>query len=820
MIITTEQQKIIDLSTGPHLVLAPPGTGKTELLSYRVDQALNRGVPSYEMICLTFTNRAAKSMKERIEAKHPANGVFIGNIHNFCSNFLFRNKLITQFASILDEEDTTLLFQEAVSLEDQVGEYEKSELVKLNTYLKQTNFDFPEDLIMPPQRNFIENELAISICKTYESLKEESSLLDFDDLLTLTYYFLCNPTSEYKLSKYAWIQVDEVQDINSIQWAILNLIASANAHIVYFGDYEQAIFSFTGARLDRLHSVAKSCQVHNNLQENFRSPSYLIDIFIAYAKQHLSPSWKRDPFSSTRTQPLPGDLAIYEVNGTAANEVEFISTRIIPKCILEHGTQSAILVRSNKTAESFSSRLTTSEINHFCISGFDLFARKLTKDIIAFLSCLANPFDRVSWFRIFNIFARTQSLKESRHFINTLLLNGFLPCDFLSSDESKYPFDDFLNVYFNKRIVIFDTETTGLDTESDDIIQIAAIEISKGVIGRTFEVYIQTDKSLNASVNVHHITNEMLAEKGVPANEAINRFKSFVNGDSLVAHNLAYDWAILSSNNVRSGIETSAHFSSLNFDTLEITRRLHPKLHSYKLVDLISAFSLDGENTHNALDDVKATANLVQYLVPQISNIVPSQKSFTEEHQRILLRFRSNLLPLWSSLQAGLNHDTSFRFIIERFLEHSLEYVKYEIENTSLSQLEKLLVHMDLKTGTKPLAKLLQRDLFHYKSCKEADLITDHEQIVISTIHKAKGLEFDNVIIPECVNNIYPHFYSQSNEEILEDARLLYVGITRSKKRLIVTNHTISVNKYGKSFTRTRSYFLNPIVHYFKVLSV
>ena len=87
--LSEEQQKIVELSEGEHLVLAPPGTGKTELLARRVSLALQRGIPPSKMICLTFTNRAAKGMKERADVTHPGSSVFIGNVHNLCINFLY-----------------------------------------------------------------------------------------------------------------------------------------------------------------------------------------------------------------------------------------------------------------------------------------------------------------------------------------------------------------------------------------------------------------------------------------------------------------------------------------------------------------------------------------------------------------------------------------------------------------------------------------------------------------------------------------------------------------------------------------------------------
>lgn len=818
--LTEEQKIIVELSEGQHLVLAPPGTGKTELLAERVNLALNRYIPAEQMICLTFTNRAAKGMKEKIDEKHPDCGVFIGNIHQFSSNFLFKNKLFPQFTSLLDEEDADQLLLEAKSIENYKIEVFNPDLLRFNTLLKQHKFEFPQEIILLPKKSIPNLELAKKVCLRYEQLKDESSLLDFDDLLTYTYYYLNNAKNNYNLSKYFWIQIDEVQDLNPIQWEIIKLLSRSNAHKVFFGDYEQAIFSFMGAKLERLHSIEKECKVHN-LQNNFRSPSYLLQIYIDYAKTHLNPKWKKEPISKKNLLPGKDSLVIADVNGTNANEANYIINNILPPLLLENGKQTAILVRWNKTADLFSGILRSKSIDHFNISGYDLFRRKLVKNIIAFLSCLENEVDRVSWFRLFNIFSKIPTLKRSRHFVNSLFESGFLPSDFLSEDTTKYyVLEEFLNSYKNNRIIIFDTETTGLDTEYDDIIQIAAIEIIKGEIGNTFEVYIDTDKSLEKTLKTHNISKAFLQQYGLQAKDALLKFNNFVNGDILIAHNLSYDLNILQSNNLRCGIESIVNYVSANFDSIDITRRLFPKLNSYKLKDLIDTFKLQGSNTHNALDDVKATANLIQHLIPVSVNIIAVQKSFYEQNERIIQEFKKNLSEFWMQCKDKFEPQTSFTTIIRDYVNHLKNKVNYKVENEDEYHLSKLLRHMEMRCGIKPLNLLLKKHITEYKLFKESDLIIGDEKIVISTVHKAKGLEFENVIIPECVNDVYPSWASKTEEEKKEDARTLYVALSRSMKRLILTSHSISVNQFGRSFQRSRTQFINCIEKHFNKITV
>ncbi len=818
IILSEEQKIIVELIDGPHLVLAPPGTGKTELLAQRVNLALNRGIRAEDIICLTFTNRAAKSMKERIENKHSSNGLFVGNIHNFSSNFLFINKLIPRFTSLLDEEDSDLLLREAKTQENYSLEVFNPDLLRLNTLLKQQKLNFPSDILLPPEKPIPNMELATKVCERYEALKEASTLLDFDDLLTLTYYNLTRENN-YNLAKYSWIQVDEVQDLNPIQWEIVKLISDDDAHKVFFGDYEQAIFSFMGARLEKLHKIEKECKVHN-LQKNFRSPSYLLQIYIDYAKTHLNPNWKKDPIPEKILSATEEALIIANINGINTKEANFIVDRLLPPLLLEEGKQTAILVRWNNTADLFSSILKSNNIDHFKISGYDLFRRKLIKDIMAFLGCLENELDRVSWFRIFNVFGKIPTLKESRHFVNSLFEVGFIPTDFLKEDLGVINvLENFLNSYQNERIVVFDTETTGLETESDDIIQIAAVEIIKGSIGKTFEIYLNTEKSLEKTEQVHNITKEFLSEHGVNAKDALLKFNDFINGDVLLAHNLNFDWDILYSNYSKNKIESVNHNLSSKFDSIDITRRIFPKLNSYKLGDLIFSLKFQGSNTHNALDDVKATANLIQFLIPEIQNKLNLQKTFFDQNKTIFEKFNKNLYPFWHKCYENLEASTSFPEFISSYVHYLKEVINYKFENEDHYHLSKLLRHMEIKCEKETLRSLLKNNIPGYKLYKEADLIIGDEKIVISTVHKAKGLEFENVIIPECVTDVYPSWASKTEEELKEDARTLYVALSRSMKRLILTTHSISINKFGRSFQRSKSYFINCIEKYFNKIT-
>lgn len=860
---TDEQQKILDIRRGTHLVLAPPGSGKTELLAHRVFNAKNDGYSDSEIICLTFTNRAAKGMNDRIAEKYPNNKIIIGNIHHFCSKFLFQNKLVSLNTSILDEEEADQLIEELKTEFQYDVKVYNPELIKLATYLKQKEFGFSEELFIKPSEADIPYVWsAKELCEAYNKEKQENNYLDFDDLLTLTYYHLThNEGREFLLDKFKWLQVDEVQDLNPLQWAIINEItATKDALVVYFGDYEQAIFSFMGAKLDSLHKLEKTIKSNHqngihNLLKNFRSPSYLLEIYIKYAETHLTPSWKKPPYSNIKMDAPKNALNIFKVVGDIYQEAYCISKEILPP-LLNGEDKTAIIVRFNKSADVISQSLNKNNIPHFKISGFDIFRRKTVKGLMAFFSIIQNEYDRLSWGRLFFEFNIFTTLKQSRAFINDLNLKGLTPIDILKYDANSSRLVEFFDIFENKEMVVFDTETTGLDTQKDDIIQIAAIKISNGEVKEIFEVYINTTKDITESEKIHHISKEKLDKDGTSHSKGLMDFLNFCGRDAvLVAHNIAYDYDILFHNVDKYCKESLKDYCSEKFDTITIARLLYPSLSSYKLKDLIHFLKVEGENSHNALDDVKATVSLIKRLNDKFSYTTRSeQKDFLSDVKNalILQKFIERFNTPYSFIQAQLSSNFTLRQVAEYYFDYHKEVfspknneeeLKNWLEewNDEMREVDKLLKHFSFYTEnnhSEILSKKIDRYIPEYKMFKESDLYLGTEKVVVSTVYKAKGLEFDNVIVAETTDETYPYLYpikkqiadrqrckvyqinwrditleekSLLNKQNVEDARAFYVAMTRSKKRLIITYH--KRNKLGHSIYS--SLFLECIKAYF-----
>lgn len=913
-----DQQKVIALDGGYHLVLAPPGCGKTTILAERIIHAHAAGKDYHDMICLTFTNRASREMRERIASRsgNPVSGdLFVGNVHRFCSQFLFDNKLIPQNTAVIDDVDTESIIADIANLspQDNASRYAQR-IVRMQHAIHQLRHGFPERLIVdmdlvrndvstmllralraseqygplfsgddalrhlyeqprqlaefvrychdfkPWERSDIDQLLYDAyVANCYEEYKETDNLIDFEDLLEKTYEYVSNSENDFR--RYDWIQVDEVQDLNFLQLAIVDCITDKeHPTVVYLGDEQQAIFSFAGAQLATLQHLKMKCAENlHYLSHNHRSPRYLLDFFNAFATKHLHIAPQLLPTTDDDQLPKPEDLCLF---GACYLDLERLFDKTMRRCpfdrlhclecgrsvrseyalavklALRYGSMSdrgrvAVIVPSNRDADLVSDEFEKLKVPHFKVSGQDTFATPEMQLLIAHFNVVESETCFIAWAKLLYRLQVVPDYSQARNLMREMRRCAITPTDFLRNENRTY-LQEFTQRYANETIVLFDTETTGLDVFEDDIIQIAAIKICNGMVvdNSDFEVILETSKELPLEVGGH--PNPMLEvyNQGprLKRKEGLQRFMDYCKGYTLVGHNVEYDYHILRYNLQRELPEVVLEEQCpVHLDTLKYIRLVEPRLRVYKLERLLETLHLEGCNSHNAIDDVKATKSLLDYCHQCALRLLPKQERFIRQDGTSVWveDFRAKYLSIYNHTVQRLYFRNNPDDIVPLFVDELQQVYNLLLQEGHIKPVAKwnhvvnylandLVRHQEYPS----LLQQLSRYVVEFTTCREADLCgssTISEQFFVSTIHKAKGLEFDNVIVFDVVEGRYPFYENVKNknqEGLLEDARKFYVAISRAKRRLCITYSSLNARCNPTKITPFLSGLQDHYTHY------
>ena len=581
-----------------------------------------------------------------------------------------------------------------------------------------------------------------------------------------------------------------------------------------------------GAKCSTLDFLRNRCagNIHS-LSKNHRSPKYLLDIFNTYAVKQMGIS--PDLLPSTSFQPT-----------TMGNELQWFQSDTIETEYLDAAQQAvrmlhdfpedttAIIVNSNRDADGVSDGLKQLKAPHFKVSGEDLFSSPQIKLLFAHLTIMNNPHNFIAWARILEGMQVFRTSNAARRFVRACSDRALLPSDFLRDDGQTY-ISRFVNAYENEVITIFDTETTGLDVFSDDILQIAAVQLKNGAVvpGSAMSIYLESDKEIPEMLGdiVNPIIEERRHHQLISRQEALQRFVDYAQNTVLLGHNADFDIYILTNNLLRELPECPLPENLNNYlDSLLLIRLLRPGLRQYKLKYLLEVLHLEGENSHLADADVNATRSLTAFCYAHAREMVAEQQSFIT-HKRVqerVVTLRNNYLSHFHHTANRLwtNDDNKDLLVEEMRYLYSVWVEEHLIEPLPTVEYIFRYVASDLLQRDEPPALALQigRHILELNTLKEADLCgsaTIDDKIFVTTVHKAKGLEFDNVIIFDVIEGRYPNYYSRENpSQVAEDARKLYVAMTRAKKRLMVMQSSSRIDYRGQRRPIALSRFMECIV--------
>lgn len=406
--LNREQQQAVQHTEGPLLILAGAGSGKTKVLTVRIAYLLAQGVNPYEILAITFTNKAAKEMKSRVEGLvgDVANRIWLSTFHSFCAkflrfeldNFLGYNSNFT----IYDTSDSQVVIKaalKALNLDDKyypVGAMisaisdAKNKLMFASDYRKQA-------------RDFYQQKVA-DVYEYYERELRKNNALDFDDLLLVAVKLLqSNAAVLEKYSKrFRYVMIDEYQDTNHAQYLLAYLLSSHWKNIAVVGDADQSIYAWRGADIQNILDFEKdypNC-TSIKLEQNYRSTKIILDAANAVIDNN-----EGRPEKNLWTDKVEGAKIQHFTAQSEHEEAAFIGDTIVKKHDI-HGIpygDMAILYRTNAQSRVLEEALIKRALPYTMVGGTKFYDRKEIKDVLAYLRVLYNPFDDLSLLRIINV---------------------------------------------------------------------------------------------------------------------------------------------------------------------------------------------------------------------------------------------------------------------------------------------------------------------------------------------------------------------------------------------------------------------------------
>lgn len=415
--LNESQRKAVEYIDGPSLVIAGAGSGKTRVLTYKIAYLLQQGVKPWSIMALTFTNKAAREMKERIGklvGQELAQHLYMGTFHSIFSRILRAEAQHIGFTNnftIYDESDSRSLIKTIVKemgLDEKVYKpasvHSRISMAK-NNLMSAENYARDKELYQADQRAKMPRVGEIFI--TYVQRCQQANAMDFDDLLTLTFKLFQEHEDIRKkyADRFDFLLVDEYQDTNHAQMRIVMQLCKEKERVCAVGDDSQSIYSFRGANIDNILSFQSRFKEAKlfKLEQNYRSTQSIVEAANSLIK-HNSNQIPKNVYSKNDK----GERLIYKP-AYSDKEEALIVCREIKRIKRQDDCQYsdfAILYRTNAQSRSFEEEFRKQGIPYRIYGGLSFFQRKEIKDVIAYFRLVANPDDEEAFKRIINYPAR------------------------------------------------------------------------------------------------------------------------------------------------------------------------------------------------------------------------------------------------------------------------------------------------------------------------------------------------------------------------------------------------------------------------------
>ena len=748
-----QQQEGIQAVDGPVLLLAGAGSGKTRVVTHRIAYLIEeRGVPADQILAVTFTNKAAKEMGERVEKILGHSSLArptLSTFHSFCVRVLRRDiealqvngKGLTRSFAIYDETDQQAVVKTALK---RLGIDDKS----LKPRVALGRISWAKNHMIDPQEYFLAStnpleEKIAHIFKIYKDELAKANALDFDDLLLETVRLLktSREVRERYNRRYRYVMIDEYQDTNKPQYELMKLLAGDHHNVCVVGDEDQSIYSWRGADIKNILDFEKDFPNTRTirLEQNYRSTQMILEGASAVVAQNTQRKGK-----NLWTAREGGSLiGLYEAPD-GENEALFIADRI-KKYLRDAGqTESdeparcAVLYRTNSQSRLVEEALRRYGIQYHMVGGFSFYDRAEIKDILSYMKLVLNPHDSIALQRSVNSPPRGIGKTTIDTLERMALTTGMSTWDAMGKaiEERLLPARALQALSGFRRL----------------------IEDARAMLGPGFAEKLSSDVALvdtgdaDDSFNPDEFATESSTEEGLVETGA----------DSVAD----------------TSFDTSFNFG-FDFGPSEEISTLTPE----NATDSDAAHGID-QTMYNPFAPVALKS---------------SAASATAAARRAVAAGEADSSAALRNDNGGVEERPAFRKPgdaatlpeLIKFLNDRSGYIRaLEEEATpeSFSRIENLKELANAAQDATSRGETLAQFLDHAALVSDADQYSAEARVTLMTLHAAKGLEFPLVFLAGMEEGLFPHSRTFTDPTGLEEERrLCYVGMTRAMDTLVMT---------------------------------
>jgi DNA helicase-2/ATP-dependent DNA helicase PcrA len=755
-----QQQQGIQAVDGPVLLLAGAGSGKTRVITHRIAYLIEeRGVPADQILAVTFTNKAASEMAERVEKIIGHSSLAkptLSTFHSFCVRVLRRDiealqvngKGLTRTFAIYDETDQQAVVKSALK---RLGIDDKT----LKPRVALGRISWAKNHMIDPQEYFLAStnpleEKIAHIFKIYRDELNKANALDFDDLLLETVRLLkvSAETREKYNRRYRYVMIDEYQDTNKPQYELMKLLAGEHHNVCVVGDEDQSIYSWRGADIKNILDFEKDFPGAKTirLEQNYRSTQMILEGASAVVAQNTQRKGK-NLWTSREGGSLIG---LYEAPD-GENEALFIADRIqrylraageseeLPRC--------AVLYRTNSQSRLVEEALRRYQIQYHMVGGFSFYDRAEIKDILSYMKLVQNPHDSI---------ALSRSINSPPRGIGKTTMETL------------------------ERMAL----TTGISTWD--------------AIGRAIEDRLLPARALQALSSFKRLIEDARAMLGPGFAEKLEADAR----DSGVPHDREGEAAAIVGTLPSALDAADDSFDPEAFATETVTEEEAPRESPFDTsfnfgFDFGPSEEISTLAPENATDSDAAHGIDAAMYNPFAPVVLKSSASGASEAAR-----RAVAADPTHPDEAGMNGaqerpafrkpgDAATLPELIKFLNDRSGYIRaLEEEATpeSFSRIENLKELANAAQDAQERGETLHEFLDHAALVSDADQYSAEARVTLMTLHAAKGLEFPLVFLAGMEEGLFPHSRTLTDPTGLEEERrLCYVGMTRAMDTLVMT---------------------------------